>query len=50
MILSTSNEKSEIEFCLGNGADHYFVKPSTFDGLEDIVKALCKGKLTIAKA
>jgi len=48
VILSTSNRKSEIDFCLNNGADHFFVKPHHFDGLKNIVEDLCKGKLTTA--
>ena len=48
MILSTSNRKSEIDHCLNNGANHYFVKPSNYNELKDIVKELCKGQLTIA--
>ena len=48
MILSTSNTRSEIEDCLKNGADHYFVKPNNYDGLINIIKKLCNGHLTIA--
>ena len=46
VILSTSNGKKEIDFCLNNGADHYFVKPPTFEGLKNIINELCKGKLS----
>lgn len=49
VILSTSNTKTEIDFCLNNGADHYFVKPHTYEGLQSIVKNLCNGKLTISE-
>lgn len=49
VILSTSNRKTEIDFCLNNGADHYFVKPHTYEGLQLIVKDLCNGKLTISQ-
>jgi DNA-binding response OmpR family regulator len=48
MILSTSNRKSEIDHCLNNGADHYFVKPNNYDELKNIIMELCNGKLTIA--
>ncbi|HEX8357675.1 MAG TPA: response regulator [Segetibacter sp.] len=48
LILSTSNRKAEINHCLNNGANHYFVKPNTFDELKNIVRKLCSGQLTIA--
>src|SRR5438105_121894 len=48
MILSTSNRKAEIDECLSNGADHYFVKPNSYDELKNIIKELCDGQLTIA--
>jgi hypothetical protein len=28
---STSNRRTEIDYCLNNGADHYFVKSKTYD-------------------
>ena len=46
VILSTSNKKSDIDYCLKNGATHYFVKPHTYDGLKTIVENLCNGELS----
>src|SRR5438270_13790796 len=45
IILSTSSEKSEMEFCLNNGANHYLTKPSSYDGITNIVRRLCEGTL-----
>ena len=47
IILSTSNRKSEIDHCLNNGANHYFVKPNNSDGLQKIIMDLCNDQLTI---
>jgi CheY-like chemotaxis protein len=46
VILSTSSRKAEIDFCLSNGADYYFVKPHSYEGLKGIIKSLCRGVLT----
>ena len=45
VMLSTSNLESEIDFCLNNGAHHYFVKPNSYAGLKSIVESICTGKL-----
>jgi CheY-like chemotaxis protein len=45
-ILSTSNSKSEIDYCLRKGANHYFVKPHSLDGMKSIVRNICSGVLT----
>ena len=45
-ILSTSNSKQEIEYCFKRGADHYFVKPKSFDGMKSIVANICNAVLT----
>lgn len=37
-ILSTSGSKGEIDYCLTNGANLYFVKPNSFDGMKSIVQ------------
>ena len=42
IMLSTSNNENEIKSLL-SGADYYFVKPVTYDGLKEIVNAVCKG-------
>lgn len=47
VILSTSNQKAEVNFCLNNGANHYFVKPHSYTGIKNIVKNICKGKLSV---
>ena len=46
IILSTSNHKSEIDFCLNNGANRYFVKPNSYKGLISIIEIMCKGEIT----
>ena len=46
IILSTSNHKSDIDYCLSKGANHYFTKPNSYKGLKEIVVDLCDGKLT----
>jgi CheY-like chemotaxis protein len=43
IILSTSNHIAEIDFCLNNGANHYLVKPQSYDGIKSIVENLCNG-------
>ncbi|WP_018615807.1 response regulator [Segetibacter koreensis] len=48
MILSTTSRKSEIDECLNSGADHYLVKPNSYNELKNIIKELCNGQLTIA--
>ncbi|GEO10743.1 response regulator [Segetibacter aerophilus] len=45
-MLSTSDTKSEIDYCLKKGANHYFVKPHSFEGMKSIVTAICNGVLT----
>jgi CheY-like chemotaxis protein len=43
IILSTSNSEQDINYCLGNGANCYIVKPSSYSRLKDIVGDMCKG-------
>lgn len=45
IILSTSSQQSEIDFCLEKGANHYIIKPSSFTGIISIVKRICSGSL-----
>jgi DNA-binding response OmpR family regulator len=45
-ILSTSSSKSEIDYCLKKGANHYFVKPKSFNGMKSIVTNICNWVLT----
>ena len=47
VMLSTSDRKAEIDYCLSNGADHYFVKPNTYAGLKSIIEELCSGHLSL---
>lgn len=46
LILSTSNQQKEIDDCLKRGANHYFVKPQSFDGMKEIVKTICSGSFS----
>ena len=45
-ILSTSNSRREMDYCLSNGADNYFVKPHSLAALRSIVTNICNGVLT----
>ncbi len=48
VILSTSNQKTDIDYCLTHGANHYFVKPNTIGGIKSIVENFCNGELFIS--
>jgi CheY-like chemotaxis protein len=41
VILSTSSQSADIDFCLKKGANHYFVKPQSFEGMKSIVAKIC---------
>jgi CheY-like chemotaxis protein len=41
VILSTSDHKADIDYCLKNGANDYIVKPQSFEGMKNIVINLC---------
>jgi len=41
VVLSTSDHNDDVTFCLSKGADNYFVKPSSIDGLKKIISAIC---------
>ncbi|HEX8460855.1 MAG TPA: response regulator [Segetibacter sp.] len=41
VILSTSNRRDDIDYCLENGANEYIVKPDTFEDMKNIVQNLC---------
>ncbi|MDB5245730.1 MAG: response regulator receiver protein [Segetibacter sp.] len=47
IMLSTSGNKADIDYCLCNGANYYFVKPKSFNELKIIVQKLCNGELNI---
>jgi CheY-like chemotaxis protein len=44
-IYSTSSSQADIDYCLSRGANHYFVKPTSYAGLVSIVQGICNGKL-----
>ncbi|MCW3105777.1 MAG: response regulator receiver protein [Segetibacter sp.] len=46
VILSTSNHEEDIIYCLTNGANHYYVKPSTYYEYKSMVENFCSGRLT----
>jgi CheY-like chemotaxis protein len=48
IILSTSSQKAEIDFCLKHGANNYLVKPSTYQGIKNIVAMVCTGNVNKA--
>lgn len=43
VILSTSSSKSDMEYCLTNGATFYIVKPNSYDAMKSIAEKLCSG-------
>jgi CheY-like chemotaxis protein len=43
IIFSTCALEKDIDYCLGNGANHYIVKPSNFNDLKKLVGNICKG-------
>lgn len=50
IILSTSKDSKDIDFCMAHGADHYIIKPPNFEDLKKVVKDLCEGKLSVKTA
>jgi CheY-like chemotaxis protein len=47
IILSTSNDLKDKQFCLSKGATDYLVKPGTFNGLKEMILKLCRGGYSI---
>ena len=45
IILSTSNNRNDIEGCMEDGADYYYVKPDNYEHLVTLVHDLCHGKI-----
>ena len=43
IILSTSDDKADIDYCLKRGADNYYVKPYSFEGMKNIIVNICSG-------
>jgi CheY-like chemotaxis protein len=46
MILSTSSSEDDVENCLRKGACYYAVKPSTVNGLRNLVEQMCNKIMT----
>ena len=42
IILSTSSDEKDKQFCLDHGANDYLVKPGSFEGLKEVILKLCK--------
>ncbi|MEO7047616.1 MAG: response regulator [Ferruginibacter sp.] len=49
IVLSGSHSQAEINYCLETGADYFFIKPSSFGELKNIVAEVCTGKLLASK-
>ena len=47
IILSTSSDLKDKQFCLSEGATAYLVKPGSFSGLKKIILKLCNGGYSI---
>jgi CheY-like chemotaxis protein len=47
IMLSTSHDKEDIDYCLANGANKYFVKAFTFTDTKKMVEEICAGLLVI---
>ncbi|MEO7047617.1 MAG: response regulator [Ferruginibacter sp.] len=43
IILTTSANEADKAYCLSRGANQYYVKPSSFQGLKSIVQSICNG-------
>ena len=41
-ILTTSTRSVDVEECMLNGADHYFIKPYSFEGLKEVIIKMLK--------
>lgn len=37
--------KRDIDYCIGNGANYYVIKPSNFNDLRNLVADTCKRKV-----
>lgn len=45
VILSTSNVQNDIDYCLANGANRYFIKPPNYIEVKKLVGNICDGNL-----
>ena len=45
VILSTSASRNDIDYCMANGANHYFVKPNSYNEVTALVKNICNGNI-----
>ncbi len=43
LVMSTSDFKPDIDFCLANGANNYIPKPGDFKKLKEIAATICEG-------
>jgi DNA-binding response OmpR family regulator len=41
IIISTSKWELDIEYCLTNGANEYFIKPNCIEELKSYIKSTC---------
>ena len=49
IILSTSNDLKDKQYCLDHGATVYLVKPGSYNGLKSVIQKLCDGGYSVAK-
>lgn len=49
IILSTSSDQKDKQFCLEKGATDYFVKPGSFSGLKKVISKLCEGGYSLPR-
>jgi CheY-like chemotaxis protein len=45
LIYSTSNAKSDIEYCMNNGANYYIVKPNSYHAVKLVVTDIYNGTI-----
>jgi CheY-like chemotaxis protein len=45
LIYSTSNSKTDIDYCLQNGANYYIVKPSSYHAVKLVVTDIYNGTI-----
>jgi CheY-like chemotaxis protein len=46
VMLSTSSNRHDMNTCLQNGADYYYVKPDNYNHLVNLVYDLCYGNMS----
>jgi PleD family two-component response regulator len=45
LIYSTSNSKTDIDYCMKNGANYYIVKPSSYHAVKLLVTDIYNGTI-----